>query len=106
MKVYNINNFKDGWFIGNFEPTVWHTGHFEVSYKTFEKGQTESKHYQKKSKELTLLIEGSCRIGSQILKPGDILEIDANEIADFEAYDNCKLIAIKCPSIPDDKYLA
>ena len=37
MNIYNIQNYKGGWFIGDFEPTVFKTKDFEVCFKTHKK---------------------------------------------------------------------
>jgi hypothetical protein len=45
-------------------------------------------------------------MGSVHLSAGDILVLDAGEISDFEAIDDCVIVGIKSPSVPDDKALA
>ena len=29
MKIFKLNDMKDGWFVGNFEPTAFNTSEFE-----------------------------------------------------------------------------
>ena len=33
MEINRIENMKDGWFVGNFEPSAFKTDLFEVCYK-------------------------------------------------------------------------
>jgi hypothetical protein len=33
MKILNIKDMKDGWFVGGFEPTAYFTKDFEDLYK-------------------------------------------------------------------------
>ena len=106
MILARIEDFKDGWFIGNFSPSILQTGDFEVCLKTFRSGDKEPSHYQKSSTEITVVVSGSCRMGSVHLSAGDILVLDAGEISDFEAIDDCVVVGIKSPSVPDDKALA
>ena len=39
IKMNNIKNMTRGWFIGNFEPSVYKTKDFEVGYLTHNKGE-------------------------------------------------------------------
>lgn len=105
MKRVNISDFTGGWFIGDFEPTLLKTTSFEVAVKSFSPGDTEPLHYQLTSTEYTVVVSGRCRLGGFVLEQGDVLEIPPNESAAFEALDHVVLVAIKTPSLPDDKRL-
>ena len=39
MKLYNVNDMKRGWFIGDFEPNVIRTKGFEVGYLHHRAGE-------------------------------------------------------------------
>ena len=106
MILARVEDFKGGWFIGNFSPAILQTGDFEVCLKTFRSGDKEPSHYQKSSTEITVVVSGSCRMGSVHLSAGDILVLDAGEISDFEAVEDCVIVCVKAPSLPDDKALA
>jgi len=101
-----IEDFKLGWFIGNFTPVILHSTDFEVAFKTYKTGEMEVAHYQKTAVEITLVIEGQCRLGDVVLNRGDLLRLEPLEVADFEALTDCSVIAIKCPSNPSDKVVA
>lgn len=105
MILAKVEDFKDGWFIGNFSPSILQTGDFEVCLKTFLKGDKEPRHYQKSATEVTVVVSGSCRMGSVHLSAGDIIVLVPGEISDFEAIEGCVVIGIKSPSVPDDKAL-
>ena len=45
MKTASLNDMTKGWFVGNFEPTLYQTNYCEVAVKTYKKGDYESKHY-------------------------------------------------------------
>jgi len=105
MKVYKLKDMKDGWFVGNFTPTVYNTSEFEVCYKTHPKGDKCAYHYHKKGTEINLLVRGKMKIQDQILKPGDIFLIPPYEIADPEFIEECEIVVIKTPSNTKDKYV-
>ena len=37
MKVNNLDNFIRGWFVGNFEPTLYKTNDVEVAVQYYKK---------------------------------------------------------------------
>jgi len=98
-----VSDFKLGWFVGNFEPSLLKSPDFEICVKYFSKGDTEERHYQRVATEITVLVKGEARIGDAYLSAGDIIQIEPFEVADFEALSEVALVAIKFPSIPSDK---
>jgi len=104
MKIYNINTFKGGWFIGDFSPSVLKTKEFEVCYKQHQKGECWPKHLHKVATEINYLIKGKMMIQEKILQQGDVFVIEPNEIADPTFFEDCELIVVKTPSVTGDKY--
>lgn len=105
MKIRHIDEFNGGWFIGNFEPTVYKTKLFEVCYKYHKKGELWDAHYHEIGLEINLMISGKMKTQGQILGPGDIFIISPGEVSAPEFLEDCKIIVIKSPSIPGDKYI-
>lgn len=81
------------------------TEDFEVAVKTLSAGATEPAHYQRVATEITMLVSGKCELAGVRMVPGDILELEPGEIADFVALEDTVLMCIKFPSIPNDKAL-
>jgi len=106
MKIFDSKPFmeKGGWFIGDFEPTVFKTSDFEVSYKLHHKGENWPKHHHKLSTEINFLIRGKMTINDILIEAGKIFIIDKNESVKPIFIENCELIVIKTPSIKNDKY--
>jgi len=94
-----------GWFIGDFEPAAFKTQDFEVSWRIHPKGEHWETHYHKEATEINLLIKGSMTIQNQHLTSGDIFILDPEEIADPVFLEDCEVLCIKTPSVPDDKYI-
>lgn len=105
MKVDNIKFMKDGWFVGDFEPSAFKTSEFEICYKFHHKGEKWDTHFHKKATEVNLLLEGRMVIQDTLLEAGDIFTLYPFEIADPDFLEDCTLIVIKTPSIPGDKYV-
>jgi len=104
MIIKKIQDFKNGWFIGNFEPTVLDTKDFEVCYKSFKEGEKFDPHFHKNSIEISLLTKGEMIMQNKKLVSGDIFIIQPYEVADSIFLTDCEIIAIKVPSSTDDKF--
>jgi hypothetical protein len=106
VNIRRIEDFTLGWFVGNFSPTIYKTADFEICLKYFKAGDLELRHFQKTAIEITAIVSGEAIIGEVRVEAGDIIEIEPLEIVGFEAITDVALVAIKFPSIPDDKVLA
>ena len=45
MKTFKLADMKGGWFVGDFEPSLYKTKNAEVAIKTYKAGSIESSHY-------------------------------------------------------------
>lgn len=104
MKVSRIEDYTRGWFVGNFEPSCFNTKNFEVGLLNHKKGEYWPSHTHKVATEINLLIEGEMTIQNRKLLSGDVFILEPNEIADPIFLTDCKLVVIKTPSLPNDKY--
>lgn len=100
-----LSDFKLGWVIGNFEPSILNTPNFEFAVKSYKAGEKEELHHQKIAIEVTVVVVGTCQLGSETLTAGDVIRLDPLESASFEAITDCTVAAIKTPSLPSDKVL-
>jgi len=104
MQIIKLNEMTKGWFIGDFEPTTLRTKEFEVGILNFKKDEKKPPHYHKISTEYNVLLSGSFTTNGIKLEEGDIFIIYPNEIVDPEFHTDCKILCIKTPSSPNDKY--
>jgi hypothetical protein len=105
MKLDKIENFKGGWLLGNFEPTLFKNSQFEVGCKFNKKDEYCQPHYHKECTEINLLVYGTLKIQNKILNTGDVFVIYPFEVTDPEFITDCAILVVKIPSIPGDKYL-
>lgn len=94
-----------GWFVGNFEPSVFKTHEVEVGVKEYKKGDIEEKHHHKIATEITAIIRGKVRMNGVIYSKGDIVMIYPEEATDFEALEDTISVVVKIPGANNDKYL-
>jgi hypothetical protein len=105
METFKLNNFHRGWFIGDFEPSCFKQGDFEVGILTHKKGEKWPTHFHKLATEINLILKGKMIIQGRKLKKDDIFILRPNEIADPIFLTDCNILVIKSPSIVGDKYI-
>jgi len=103
MKVLNSEQFIGGWFVGDFTPSAYRTKDFEVCYKFHHKNEEWPKHLHTESIEINYLMHGSMVIQDQILTAPTVFIMDKLEVSDAEFLEDCEIIVVKVPSIPNDK---
>lgn len=105
MKNFNLNNFIGGWFIGNFEPTLYSTNNVEVAVKKYKKGQYEKAHFHKIATEFTVIVDGQVEMSNIIYSSGEIIQIDPGVSTDFMALTDVTTVVVKIPGASNDKYI-
>lgn len=104
MIFSNITQYKMGWFIGNFEPTLLKTADFEIAHHSYKKGFSAVPHTHKIATEYNYIVSGSLIAGGRPLAKGDIFAFEPNEVSDVVFLEDSELIIIKTPSVIGDKY--
>ena len=105
MKSAKLADMVKGWFIGNFEPTLYRTNDVEVAVKEYSAGAYESKHYHKVATEITVIQSGRVKMFDKIFVGGDIVIVEPNDATDFEALEDTVTVVVKIPGANNDKYL-
>jgi len=93
-----------GWFIGDFEGSVWPTKDFEVCWQVNQRGHAAS-HIHHKITEITLVVSGRVLTNGNIYGPGDIYILEPGDISQTEYLEETAVVTVKTPSIPSDKHL-
>lgn len=105
MKVCSIEEMKGGWFIGNFEPSLFKTNDCEVAVKKYEAGDKEGKHYHKIATEYTVIVKGKVRMFNKEYSAGQIVVVEPGDITDFFALEDTINVVVKIPGANNDKYI-
>lgn len=104
MKKLRLSESGDrGWFIGNFDKAVVRTDQFEVNWQTNARGHGTN-HYHKIITEVQLVTRGRMLVNGVIFEKGDICVLEPGDISQIDYLDEVDTVAIKFPSVPDDKY--
>jgi quercetin dioxygenase-like cupin family protein len=109
MKIFKVKDFKGGWILGNFEPTLFKTSDFEVAIHSYKKGYKSDHHYHKIGTEYNVVLSGECEVRDEMeiytkMRPGDGWIYRPGEKSDVKFTKKTKLLIVKTPSIPSDKY--
>jgi len=112
VKVTKFAQMKLGYFVGDFFPTAYRTSACEVALKKHRKGEAWPRHYQKTATEINLLLSGMMEVEISTefkdykrvtIEAGDIFTVDPNERLKPHFLQDCVLVVVKVPSIPNDK---
>ena len=106
MKIARLEDMCKGWFIGNFEPSLYKTNDVEVAVKVYKAGDYGAAHYHKIGTEFTAVISGRVRMGNTEYQAGDIIMIEPGEITDFTALTDVVNVVVKLPGANHVKYNA
>ncbi len=105
MKKASLKDMVKGWFVGNFEPSLYKTNDVEVAVKRYRAGDYEAAHYHKIATELTVITRGRVRMNGTEYGEGDIIVMEPREITDFEAVTDAENVVVKIPGASNDKYI-
>ena len=98
---------QDGWFVGNFKPTAFHTTACEVAWKSHGAQSPWPKHLHQKVTEINFLVKGHMtahiKEGGKSLQEGDIFVLHPGEWIQPEFHTDCQLVVVKIPGIRGDK---
>lgn len=104
MKTAKIKDMTKGWFVGNFEPTLYQTNDVEVAIKSYRAGTYENRHYHKIATEITVIISGTVEMNGVQYTKGDIIIMEPGETTDFLALTDAENVVVKLPGANNDKY--
>lgn len=104
MEVYKLKDMVNGWFIGNFNPSLFKTNEVEVGIKIYEAGFYEKYHYHKIATEFTVIISGMVQMNEINYSDGDIIKIEPGAVTDFKTLSHVVTVVVKIPGPNDDKY--
>lgn len=105
IEKYNLDEMIKGWFIGDFEPSLYKTNEFEVGVKQYKAGDREESHYHKIAVEFTVILLGEVKMSGVFYKQGDIIKIKPGTSTDFEAITDVTTVVVKIPGAKNDKYI-
>ncbi len=105
MEEHQLEDMFKGWFIGNFEPSLYTTNDVEVGVKKYKAGDYEASHHHKIATEFTVVLTGKIEMGGKQYGDGAIVKINPGVSVDFKALTDVTTVVVKIPGINNDKYI-
>ena len=102
--LVNLNDYTRGWLIGNFEPNIKKTTEYEIGILQHKQNEKWQFHYHKDAIEINIILSGEMIINNIKISENTIFIFKQNMISCPVFLTDCKIICIKIPSIPTDKY--
>lgn len=103
IDIYKLEDMFRGWFVGNFEPSVFKHAGVEIGYLCHKKGEKWQTHYHNNLVEVNLLVEGKMILNDIELNKNQIFVIDKKVLACPIFLEDCYIMCIKIPSMVGDK---
>ena len=104
MRKARLEDMVRGWFVGEFEPTLYSTGAAEVGVKCYTTNDYEPVHHHRVATEITVIISGEVEMNGVKHCAGDIIVIEPFEATDFRALTDVTNVVVKLPGATNDKY--
>lgn len=104
IEQYSLENMIKGWFVGNFEPSLFKTNDVEVGVKKYLEGDYENAHFHKIATEFTVIISGVVEMNGIQYVENDIIKIIPGVSTNFKAITDAVTVVVKLPGANNDKY--
>ncbi len=104
LEKYNLDEMFKGWFIGNFEPSLYKTNEVEVGVKKYKMGEFENSHFHKIATEFTVIVSGTVEMNGIQYGENNIIKIVPGVSTNFKALTDVITVVVKLPGANNDKY--
>jgi quercetin dioxygenase-like cupin family protein len=109
IKYGHISDFKSGWILGNFRPSIIKTEDVEVGIHHMPKGYIGDKHYHEHASEWNFIISGKVvlrlKYGSIEFRAGQYWLYEPGQKSNLEFLEDTVLVVVKSPSMAvNDKF--
>lgn len=108
IRFDKLANYTHGWLVGGFSPSLFKNHDVEIAIMTLKKGHKSDSHYHVISTEYNMIVSGEAVIldggTKKKLYDGDIFVVHPHTMVNIEYTEDTRLLCIKTPSMPGDKY--
>lgn len=104
MKFGKLSDYKNGWLVGKFNPSLYHSEENDVGVLFVEKGDESDGHYHTKHTEYNVILSGKVIVNKKELISGDIFIYEPYDRSLVYFVENTILLVLKSPATYGDKY--
>jgi dTDP-glucose pyrophosphorylase len=106
IDIFNLDNFVNGWIIGDFEPSILKNTGVELAVMNKKKGVgVNDFHYHENCIEVNVLIKGKMRINDKIINENDVFVFHPNVPSIYEYLEDCIFVVFKNKPSNKDKVI-
>ena len=106
VKIFKLENFTNGWFIGDFDPSLLKNTGVELAVMNKKKGRgINDFHYHQHCTEINVLIKGKISINDLIINENEIFVFDPNVPSVYEYLEDCTFVVFKNKPSNNDKVI-
>lgn len=106
LSLHPLSAFTGGWFVGDFQPTLFTAEAVEVSVKYYKAGDREARHVHRVATEFTVVTAGTVEMNGRRVEAGVVVRVPPGCATDFKALTDACTTVVKLPSVRGDKYPA
>lgn len=106
VKIDNLDRFKRGWIIGNFEPSLLKNTGIELAVMKGKKGDGPGDyHYHQNCTEINVLIKGKVKVNDKIINENEIFIFEPLVPSIYEYLEDSVWVTFKNKESNDDKII-
>jgi len=106
IEIFQLKNFINGWFIGDFEPSILKNTGIELAVMNKKKGVgINDFHYHENCIEINVLIKGKMKINNKIIYENNIFVFNPNVPSIYEYLEDCTFVVFKNKPSNNDKVI-
>jgi dTDP-glucose pyrophosphorylase len=106
VKIYKLENFINGWFIGDFEPSILKNSGVELAVMNKKKGVgINDFHYHENCIEINVLIKGKMKVNNKYIQENEIFIFNPNVPSIYEYLEDCTFVVFKNKPSNNDKII-
>jgi hypothetical protein len=106
VKVFKLENFTNGWFIGDFEPSLLKNSGVELAVMNKKKGiDVNNFHYHEHCTEINVLVKGKLIVNNQVVNENDIFIFEPYVPSICNFVEDCTWVVFKNKPSNNDKVI-
>ncbi len=106
IDIFKLENFVNGWIIGDFEPSILKNTGVELAVMNKKKGIGKNDfHYHENCIEVNVLVKGKMIINDKIILENDVFVIHQNVPSIYEYLEDCTIVVFKNKPSNNDKVI-
>jgi hypothetical protein len=104
MRFDKLSNYKNGWLVGDFQPSIFESKDNDIGILQVKKNSLGDSHFHKNHIEYNIIVAGEVEINGNILTVGDIFIYEPFDKSELLFHENTTLVVIKNPATKNDKF--